>query len=296
MTNYSEVELRDIWEYIRNNRDTTCSGIYEQIVYDINSIKQKKIQEEAHKEMMDFARNYDGCKYFKAKVANEGEEYFYNSYTNVSAPFDIFSNYAYDEDCWCGICECNDIDMKEELIEWYGESGYTYEALKRDFNTPKGIVSLLENMCKDANDKNFEALEELFESDECAYENENAKENIEEYMVETFLIFFEDSAYMKDKFRGKDLRKLYDSQDEHFRFNIPFLEFENCFRSDEEWNNDVKGDIDEIFTHFGCKNKEELKDKLKNESILSDEFVQKYFEPTKIYTINYTILKGILEE
>jgi len=310
MANYSQEELRDIWKYIRDNRDGDCNAVYGQIEYDMNIIREKKINDEAHKEMMDFAEDYGGCEYFKQKVQNEGEGYFYNSYANISAPFDIYSDYVSDYDCWCGICNgdrtrIDDIrteidDMKEELNNCYGNSGYTYEALKRDFNTPEGIESLLKYMfTMGFDDKDFEILEGIFESDECAYENKNAKENVKKYMSETFLNFFEDSAYMKDKYKDADLRKLYDSQDYSFRFNVPFLEFENCFKSDEEWNSEVDDDINliftNIFTHFRCKNNKELKDKLKGESILSDEFIKKYFDPKEFYAINYTILKSILE-
>ena len=78
-------------------------------------------EEKKHTIMKNFIIDeWENCEYLRNKINNEGMNYFYNSYTNVPVPYDVYSDFMYSHDCWCGECEKESEDDEEE--ESYNES------------------------------------------------------------------------------------------------------------------------------------------------------------------------------
>ena len=102
------------------------NDLMKKIKKDIDDFENKK----GKLELIKLAKDYGGCKDLKIKVANEGVGYFYNSYTNVNAPYDLYESYVETDSCWCGICVN---DAKKYFINKYIHGCFTCSYWKTKF-------------------------------------------------------------------------------------------------------------------------------------------------------------------
>jgi len=76
-------------------------------------IKPQKREEERRALVRFILKEWSCCKDIRAKIDLEGVGYFYYGYTSVPCHFELYYDFAIDDECWCGNCQSSSDDEKE---------------------------------------------------------------------------------------------------------------------------------------------------------------------------------------
>ena len=234
-------QLKSLWKNILNKKDQ-YNELFNTIKYDIDEINQKEIEKNAKQEMLDFAEEYNGCENFKETVDNAGLDNYYNGHTDGNIPFDIFTEYIEDNNCWCGICsEKTQEDTQEEIIEdlcnLIENTSYTCNHLKKIYGTndAKFLILFIKELKYD-NSIKFKILKRLVTQKDCFCEKCGKKDEDTSEILET--MFLEDDSktcnWLKDIVKNVGTEKFYYNNKELIK-KVPIDRFLKCIYSEKCW-------------------------------------------------------------